>query len=227
MELSWCRSPPRRPSCPLPPPFLPDTTAHPLTDSGAYCHQYVCDGFGVINHDCFHRPIQLADLQGPLLLLVLHGVLQAQPTQLPAVALGTCIPPKHLQLQLTAGCMMQGRHAQCKMDAYPIAEHVVVQSLPSLQPDPFLWVFIQEKQPKITGWKTERTSVGIALGWMRPVRTVQQHPVCCSKQPQLPRAGGKPEWAKSWQMSIRVGVLHLFIHRKIHLKHAYIMLTQR
>lgn len=37
------------------------------------------------------------------------------------------------------------------LDAYPIAKHVVVQSLPGLQPDSFLWVFIREEQPKIIG----------------------------------------------------------------------------
>lgn len=37
------------------------------------------------------------------------------------------------------------------MDAYPVAKHIVVQSLPSFQPDPFLWVFIQEEQPKTIG----------------------------------------------------------------------------
>lgn len=37
------------------------------------------------------------------------------------------------------------------MGTYPITKHVVVQRLPSLQPDPFLWVFIREEEPKIIG----------------------------------------------------------------------------
>lgn len=58
-------------------------------------------------------------------------------------------PPRRRHIRLRS----QGRYQLevCGIDAYPIAKHVVVQSLPSLQPDPFLWVFIREEQPKIIG----------------------------------------------------------------------------
>lgn len=46
-----------------------------LTYPGADGHEHVANDFGVVHHDCFHRPIQHADLQGSLFLLVLQGVL--------------------------------------------------------------------------------------------------------------------------------------------------------
>lgn len=68
-----------------------------------------------------------------------------------------CPPGSHLPSR-TSG------NTECWLDAYPIAKHVVVQCLPSLQPDPLLWVFIREEQPKIIGWKTQRDSVWVGWG---------------------------------------------------------------
>ena len=44
---------------------------YPCTDG----HEHVTDDFGVVHHDCLHGPVQHANLQGSLFLLVLQGVL--------------------------------------------------------------------------------------------------------------------------------------------------------
>lgn len=78
------------------------------------------------------------------------------------------IPPDSQLLSRTVG------NAQRWLNAYPIAKHVVVQCLPSLQPNPLLWVFIREEQPKIIGWKTQRDSVW--LDGATGMCMAQQHP---------------------------------------------------
>lgn len=62
----------------LPTSLFPPCCCPLLTNPGTYCHEHIRDSFGVIHHHRFHRPVQHAYLQGPLLLLVLHGILQAQ-----------------------------------------------------------------------------------------------------------------------------------------------------
>lgn len=47
-----------------------------LTDPGADGHQHVANDLGVVHHDCLHGAVQHADLQGPLLLLVVQSVLR-------------------------------------------------------------------------------------------------------------------------------------------------------
>lgn len=58
-------------------PHLPEapTPGRPRTNAGTDGHEHVGDGLGVIHHDGLHSSIQHADLQGPLLLSVFHGVL--------------------------------------------------------------------------------------------------------------------------------------------------------
>lgn len=49
--------------------------ASELTYSSTNGHEHVTDNLGVVHHDSLHRAIQHADLQRPLLLLVLQRVL--------------------------------------------------------------------------------------------------------------------------------------------------------
>lgn len=46
-----------------------------LTYSRTDGHEHVTDDLGVVHHDGLHRAVQHADLQRPLLLLVLQSVL--------------------------------------------------------------------------------------------------------------------------------------------------------
>lgn len=46
-----------------------------LTYSGTDGHEHVADNLGVVHHDSLHGAVQHADLQRPLLLLVLQSVL--------------------------------------------------------------------------------------------------------------------------------------------------------
>ncbi len=47
-----------------------------LTYSSADGHEHVADNLGVVHHDGLHCAVQHADLQRPLLLLVLQSVLK-------------------------------------------------------------------------------------------------------------------------------------------------------
>lgn len=46
-----------------------------LTYSSTDGHEHVADNLGVVHHDGLHRAVQHADLQRPLLLLVVQSVL--------------------------------------------------------------------------------------------------------------------------------------------------------
>lgn len=49
-----------------------------LTDAGTDGHEHVGDRLGVVYHDRLHSAVEHPDLQGPLFLPVLHGVLWAR-----------------------------------------------------------------------------------------------------------------------------------------------------
>ena len=51
-----------------------------LTYSGTDGHEHVADDLGVVHHDGLNGSVQHADPQGPLLLLVLQGVLRTSYT---------------------------------------------------------------------------------------------------------------------------------------------------
>ena len=58
----------------------------PLTNAGTDGHEHVGDSLRVVHHDSLHGAIQHADLQGPLFLPVLHGVLLGQEQERPTLS---------------------------------------------------------------------------------------------------------------------------------------------